>query len=123
MRENVELPRRLDGGAPTPGGRRAALLLDRVGLAGGARARTRTSSRAARCSGSPSPGRSGTGARLLLADEPTGNLDSRTGTQVLDLISGLVASHGITVVMATHSAGAAARASRVLNLLDGRLVP
>ena len=51
---------------------------------------------------------------LLLADEPTGNLDSRTGTQVLDLVSGLVADKGITVVMATHSADAAARASRVL---------
>ena len=60
---------------------------------------------------------------LLLADEPTGNLDSRTGTQVLDLVSGLVADKGITVVMATHSAEAAARASRVLRLLDGRLVP
>ncbi len=60
--------------------------------------------------------------RLLLADEPTGNLDSKAGAMVLDLVSGLVASRGITVVMATHSSEAAARAGSVLRLLDGRLV-
>ena len=60
---------------------------------------------------------------LLLADEPTGNLDSRAGEQVLTLIAGLVEKRGITVVMATHSAEAAARASRVVRLRDGRLLP
>ncbi|MCK6683674.1 MAG: ABC transporter ATP-binding protein [Thermoanaerobaculia bacterium] len=59
---------------------------------------------------------------LLLADEPTGNLDSRTGNQVLDLIEELVSARGLTVVMATHSEAAAARATRILHLLDGRLV-
>ena len=58
---------------------------------------------------------------LLLADEPTGNLDSKTGEQVLSLIAGLVEERGITVVMATHSAEAAARASRVVRLRDGQL--
>ena len=58
---------------------------------------------------------------LLLADEPTGNLDSKTGEQVLALVSALVTERGITVVMATHSAEAAAHASRVLRLRDGRL--
>jgi putative ABC transport system ATP-binding protein len=58
---------------------------------------------------------------LLLADEPTGNLDSRSGARVLDLVSDLVAGRGVTIVLATHSAEAAARASRVLHLLDGRL--
>jgi len=60
---------------------------------------------------------------LLLADEPTGNLDSKTGEQVLTLVAGLVKEHGITVVMATHSAEAAAHASRILHLRDGRLEP
>ena len=60
---------------------------------------------------------------LLLADEPTGNLDSKTGGQVLALVTGLVKERGITVVMATHSAEAAAHASRVLRLRDGRLEP
>jgi len=69
------------------------------------------------------PGAADARAAALLADEPTGNLDSKTGTQVLDLVSALVADKGITVVMATHSTHAAARASRVLHLLDGRLVP
>jgi putative ABC transport system ATP-binding protein len=58
---------------------------------------------------------------LLLADEPTGNLDSKTGEQVLTLVAGLVKERGITVVMATHSAEAAAYASRILRLRDGRL--
>jgi len=60
---------------------------------------------------------------LLLADEPTGNLDSKTGEQVLTLVAGLVKEHGITVVMATHSAEAAACASHILHLRDGRLEP
>jgi putative ABC transport system ATP-binding protein len=60
---------------------------------------------------------------LLLADEPTGNLDSKTGEQVLTLVAGLVKEHGITVVMATHSAEAAACASHILRLRDGRLEP
>jgi ABC-type lipoprotein export system ATPase subunit len=60
---------------------------------------------------------------LLLADEPTGNLDSKTGEQVLSLVLGLVKERGITVVMATHSAEAAGRASRILRLRDGMLVP
>ena len=60
---------------------------------------------------------------LLLADEPTGNLDSKTGEQVLTLVAGLVKERGITVVMATHSAEAAAHASRILRLRDGRLEP
>jgi putative ABC transport system ATP-binding protein len=58
---------------------------------------------------------------LLLADEPTGNLDSKTGEQVLTLVAGLVKERGITVVMATHSTEAAAYASRILRLRDGRL--
>jgi ABC-type lipoprotein export system ATPase subunit len=59
---------------------------------------------------------------LLLADEPTGNLDSATGADVLELLAGAVAEAGSALVMVTHDEGAAARADRVLHLRDGRLV-
>ena len=59
---------------------------------------------------------------LLLADEPTGNLDSHSGAQVLDLCAQLRAELGITLVIATHDPQIAARADMLLNLVDGRLV-
>lgn len=58
---------------------------------------------------------------LILADEPTGNLDSRSATLVIDLLSALVRDQGRTVVMATHSDQADAAASLVLRLHDGEL--
>ena len=61
------------------------------------------------------------GPALLLADEPTGNLDSRTGGVVLELLARLVSERGVTAVMATHSAEAASFAGRTLRLRDGRL--
>jgi putative ABC transport system ATP-binding protein len=60
--------------------------------------------------------------RVILADEPTGNLDSRTGAGVIDLIAGLAARRGTTVIVATHDAELAARAPRRLPMRDGRLV-
>lgn len=60
---------------------------------------------------------------LLVADEPTGNLDSKTGRQVLDLFARLRARLGITLFVVTHDADVAARADRVLHLVDGTLVP
>jgi putative ABC transport system ATP-binding protein len=59
---------------------------------------------------------------LLIADEPTGNLDSATGAAVLDLIARLRADLGLTLVVATHDPAVAARADRELHLRDGRLV-
>lgn len=59
---------------------------------------------------------------LLVADEPTGNLDSTTGQQVLDLFAELRAELGITVFVATHDPDVAARADRVLHMMDGLLV-
>ena len=58
---------------------------------------------------------------LLLADEPTGNLDSRTSNAILELFQGLV-SEGQTVVMVTHEQGARRLASQTITLADGRIV-
>jgi len=57
---------------------------------------------------------------IVFADEPTGNLDSKTGEEVLDFLRPAVEDLGQTMVMVTHAAGAAARAHRVLFLADGR---
>ncbi len=58
---------------------------------------------------------------LLLADEPTGNLDSATGARIIDLLFDLSARHGTTLVLVTHDAKLAARCARVAYLVDGRL--
>jgi ABC-type lipoprotein export system ATPase subunit len=59
---------------------------------------------------------------LVLADEPTGNLDSRTSEQVLSLLAQVRERHGVTVLLVTHSAEAAAIAERTIELRDGRVV-
>jgi putative ABC transport system ATP-binding protein len=64
-----------------------------------------------------------TGARLLLADEPTGNLDSRRGAEVLSLLDEVRRERGVTLLLATHSEAAAGRADRIVELADGRLRP
>ena len=58
--------------------------------------------------------------RVVLADEPTGNLDSATGGEIIELLAGLAAEHGSTVIVATHDVGLAARAPRRLAMRDGR---
>lgn len=58
---------------------------------------------------------------LLLADEPTGNLDRRTGQEIIDLLVALQAEHAMTLILATHDADIAARAPRQLQLVDGKL--
>ena len=120
--ENVALPLLLEGASPTDADTRAARGLFDVGLADKERAypyelsggQMQRVAVARALANEPA---------LLLADEPTGNLDSKTGAQVLALVAGLVQERGITVVMATHSAEAAAHASRILRLRDGRLEP
>jgi putative ABC transport system ATP-binding protein len=57
--------------------------------------------------------------RLLLADEPTGNLDSATGAEVLDLIFSLHRDRGLTLILATHDPAVAARCDRIIQLKDG----
>src|ERR671915_28609 len=59
---------------------------------------------------------------VVFADEPTGNLDSKTGGEILDLLRGSVQDYGQTLVMVTHDARAAATADRILFLADGRIV-
>jgi putative ABC transport system ATP-binding protein len=59
--------------------------------------------------------------RVVLADEPTGNLDSATGGEIIDLLASLAAEHGSTVIVATHDASLAARAPRRIALRDGKL--
>ena len=58
---------------------------------------------------------------ILLADEPTGNLDTATGQQVIDLLIRLNRDHGSTLVLVTHDQALAASADRVVRLLDGRI--
>lgn len=61
--------------------------------------------------------------KLLLADEPTGNLDDETGRRVFDLLLSLVAADGATLVLVTHSPELAARADRALRMRGGALAP
>ena len=61
------------------------------------------------------------GPRLLLADEPTGNLDLRTGERVADLMFGLQRDHGTTLLLITHDAALAGRCDRRLSVSDGRV--
>jgi putative ABC transport system ATP-binding protein len=100
---------------------RARELLDAVGLAG------RERSLPAQLSGGQQQrvaiARALMGQpRLLLADEPTGNLDSTSGTQILDLLLDLRQRHGMTILLATHEQHIAARCDRLIRLTDGRLV-
>jgi len=120
--ENVMLPMDFCRTVPTRDRRARALeLLDRVGVADQADKLPNTLSGGqqqrvaiARALANRPP--------VLLADEPTGNLDSRTAREVLDVFAGL-AAEGQTVVMATHDWDARRVASRVIALADGRIVP
>ncbi len=62
------------------------------------------------------------GPSLLLADEPTGNLDSENAHSVLDLIIGLQQEQSRTMVLVTHDPTIAGRAGRILRMIDGRIV-
>ncbi|HJQ71374.1 MAG TPA: ABC transporter ATP-binding protein [Blastocatellia bacterium] len=116
--ENVALPLLLDAAGDREARARAAELLDRVGLA------ARASHFPAELSGGEMQRAAVARAiiarpRLVLADEPTGNLDSENGEQVMNLLADLNTELGITVILATHSEEAAARAKRTIRLRDG----
>jgi putative ABC transport system ATP-binding protein len=59
---------------------------------------------------------------LLLADEPTGNLDSENATKVLDLLTALQRTHKLALIVVTHSAEVAERADRVVKMKDGKVI-
>ncbi len=101
-------------------GQRARELLSAVGLAG------RESSLPSRLSGGQQQrvaiARALINApALLLADEPTGNLDSTTGREILRLLLDIRAEHAITLIIATHDPHVAARCDRLIRLVDGQL--
>jgi putative ABC transport system ATP-binding protein len=117
---NVELPMVYAGIGRKERRERALGVLERVGLAG------RVHHRPTELSGGQNQRVAIARAlvnnpALLLADEPTGNLDTASGTEILDLFGELNAS-GVTVVVVTHDADVAARAERTVELRDGRIV-
>lgn len=117
--QNVSLPLVLDGVAARTADARAEELLGRVGL--GDRARHRP----AELSGGQMQRVAVARAlvarpSLILADEPTGNLDSHSSTEVLDLLRSLSDQDGAAVVVVTHDQAAARYGSRELHLVDGR---
>ena len=61
------------------------------------------------------------GPPVLLADEPTGNLDSKAGREVLEVLARLNSERGVTILLATHSQEAAAFAQRIIHLRDGTI--
>ena len=116
---NVELPLLYAGVPADERRRRATAALERVGLKDRQRHRPNELS-GGQCQRVAVPRALVTGPSLLLADEPTGNLDSRTGEDVLELFEELHAeSH--TIVLVTHDPDVAARAARRVVLHDGRI--
>ncbi len=79
------------------------------------------SSPAARCSARPSPGPWPAGPTVLLADEPTGNLDAGNGQAVLELLRDLNRERGLTMILVTHDQHIAQQADRVVRLAEGRI--
>lgn len=120
--ENLRLPLQLNGLADAAGEARLQGLLEAVGLAdygerfpetlsGGEQQRVALARALVH---QPD---------LILADEPTGNLDAATGAKVWALLRGLTQSRGATLLLVTHNAEQAAQADRALQLQDGRLQP
>jgi len=119
--ENVEYPLLLRGVPSAERGRRVAGILERVALA----------HKAVRRPDELSSGEKQRVAiaralvhtpKIVLADEPTANLDSETGSKVVDLLSGLNRESGTTFIISTHDAAIIGRLGRVLGIRDGRLI-
>jgi ABC-type lipoprotein export system ATPase subunit len=120
-RENIELPLQLLGQARTRIGARAEELLAAVGLQDRAEAWPRELSGGEMQRVAVARALAARPA-LLLADEPTGNLDSTSGAWVLELLADLTEREGTALVMVTHSDAAAAICHRVLRMKDGRIL-
>jgi putative ABC transport system ATP-binding protein len=118
--ENVGAPLRLSRTPAADREKRVALLLDLVGLSGHAEQRPGELSGgqqqrvaiARALAASP---------RLLIADEPTGQLDAETGRSVMALLRGVVESEGVTALISTHDPVMMALADRVIRISDGRV--
>ena len=120
VEENLLLPLELTGRTGRSDREKARALLEQVGLGG---------------RGDTFPDRLSGGEQqriavaravihdpaLILADEPTGNLDTKTGTRILDLLTNLASERGVTLLVVTHSADVAKEAHRVLRIREGRL--
>lgn len=117
--ENVAVPLELNGAVDAMDQARAEL--DRVGLghrlthypgqlSGGEQQRVALARALA------------SGARILLADEPTGNLDQKTGEQIMDLMFQVQSERGMTLLLITHDQDLAARSGRVVSMADGVVV-
>ena len=119
-RENVMMPLLIRGTKKQEAGDKAEAWLERVGL------KNRTTHRAGELSGGEQQRVAlaralVTEPRLLMADEPTGNLDARTGEETIGLMQRLHSEGRLTTVVVTHHAGLAQRCDRVLRLESGRL--
>ena len=120
--ENVMMPLLIRGRPHSEAAAESLARLDEVGL------RARASHRAGELSGGEQQrvvlARALVGRpSVLLADEPTGNLDFRTGEMIFELLEGLHRSHRLTSVFVTHNLSFARRCDRVLNMAKGGLVP
>lgn len=118
--ENVALPLTFQGVERDEREERAADLLEMVGLG------DRLGHKPAELSGGEQQRVSIARAlvndpEMLLADEPTGNLDSKTGEDIMDLIEGLNRDRGMTVVVVTHNERDAGYADRTINIIDGKI--
>jgi putative ABC transport system ATP-binding protein len=119
--ENVALPLRLQGIRKGVANKRAMTMLNRVGL------KDRLAHRPDELSGGERQRVAIARAlifqpRLLLADEPTGNLDSATGEEILELLKDLHRECDTTIILVTHNELAAAQFERILMICDGRIV-
>ena len=119
--ENVSLPLRLDGKRRRKADKRSTELLERVGLA------ERLTHRPDELSGGERQRIAIARALVfepvvLLADEPTGNLDSQTGAEIIALLDNLHDEFGTTIVLVTHNDEAAAHCERKISMRDGRIV-
>jgi lipoprotein-releasing system ATP-binding protein len=118
--ENVMLPQLVGGGGFPEARARARELLTEAGLAKAARRRVGELSGGEQQRVALARALANRPA-LLLADEPTGNLDHRTAGRVMEVLENLHQAHGLTSVLATHNLELAGRANRVWRLSDGKL--
>jgi len=118
--ENVMLPQLIRGRGSAEAGGRARQLLAEVGLEQGSLRRVGELSGGEQQRVALARALANQPA-VLLADEPTGNLDQRTAERVMEMLEGLHRTHGLTSVLATHNLELARRADRTLRLANGRL--